>query len=73
MNEHIGLTPRVESIRFQRVDSEALSKCWFQSGVNPHLYTAGNYNDFCKQVEQEEKIQLKLYEKQQADMAGEEV
>ena len=32
-------------------------------------YYGGNYATFCAQVEAEEKIQLKLYEKQQADMA----
>ena len=32
-------------------------------------YYSGNYQTFCTQVEAEEKIQLKLYEKQQADMA----
>ena len=32
-------------------------------------YYGGNYATFCTQVEAEEKIQLKLYEKQQADMA----
>ena len=31
-------------------------------------YYGGNYATFCAQVEAEEKIQLKLYEKQQADM-----
>ena len=31
-------------------------------------YYSGNYATFCAQVEAEEKIQLKLYEKQQADM-----
>lgn len=31
-------------------------------------YYSGNYSTFCAQVEAEEKIQLKLYEKQQADM-----
>jgi len=32
-------------------------------------YYGGNYATFCAQVEAEEKITLKLYEKQQADMA----
>jgi ATP-binding cassette subfamily F protein 2 len=32
-------------------------------------YYSGNYATFCAQVEAEEKIQMKLYEKQQADMA----
>ena len=32
-------------------------------------YYGGNYATFCAQVEAEEKIQLKLFEKQQADMA----
>ena len=35
-------------------------------GVNR---ASGNYTTFCAQVEAEEKIQMKLYEKQQADMA----
>mmetsp|Transcript_8 Transcript_8/g.7 ORF Transcript_8/g.7 Transcript_8/m.7 type:complete len:619 (+) Transcript_8:233-2089(+) len=32
------------------------------------IYYGGNYNTFCKQVEQEERVQMKQYEKQQADM-----